>query len=225
MRAAEQGVAEEAQLERRVDRQRGHAEEILVPAARRVQHAEALEVQPEVQPDEPPHSSKDGGLLRCEAASDGVQLSFAPAPQHVASASGQEGGDGTEAAAADGDGDGESNDRDGGDTTATVVYCLVEAEGPTKVVTIDTQPLLSPEAAVLDGDVGATERYAFSLTRLGVSLLDHSPRELIFVSAQGVLIERVVSRAPGTTASTARRYRTDRSTWRSSDLPTRSPYT
>ena len=75
------------------------------------------------------------------------------------------------------------------------MYCLVEAEGPTKVVTIDTQPLLSPEAAVLDGDVGATERYAFSLTRLGVSLLDHSPRELIFVSAQGVLVERVVSDA------------------------------
>ena len=63
------------------------------------------------------------------------------------------------------------------------------------MVTIDTQPLLSPEAAVLDGDVGATERYAFSLTRLGVSLLDHSPRELIFLSAQGVLIERVVSDA------------------------------
>ena len=83
----------------------------------------------------------------------------------------------------------------GADTTATIVYCLVEAEGPTKVVTIDTQPLLSPEAAVLDGDVGATERYAFSLARLGVSLLDHSPRELIFLSAQGVLVERVVSDA------------------------------
>lgn len=75
------------------------------------------------------------------------------------------------------------------------VYCLVEAEGPTKVLTMAEEPLLSHQAALVEDEEAVTSKYLLSVATLGVSLLDDKPQELLYLSSQSIQLELAVTAA------------------------------
>ena len=55
------------------------------------------------------------------------------------------------------------------------IFCLVEAEGPTKVITFAEAPLLSAEVALVEqSSTTGKERLRLSVPHLGISLIDDS---------------------------------------------------
>ena len=66
------------------------------------------------------------------------------------------------------------------------MYCLVEAEGPTKVLTFSESPLLSAEVALVEKEAVAKQKLLLNVPRLGLSLIDDSPQELLYLSAQAL---------------------------------------
>ena len=65
---------------------------------------------------------------------------------------------------------------DGKERAPLRIFCLVEAEGPTKVITFAEAPLLSAEVALVEeSHHSAKERFQLSVPHLGLSLIDESP--------------------------------------------------
>ncbi|KAL3930737.1 MAG: hypothetical protein SGPRY_001412 [Prymnesium sp.] len=75
------------------------------------------------------------------------------------------------------------------------VYCIVSSEGSTKVLTMAEHPLLSAQADLIEEHASVTAKYLISVESLGISLLDHKPQELLYLSCGGLQLELACSAA------------------------------